>query len=63
MVGKDTFLLTDSVIKALNHWDAFSGTPKSRADRLRVQETFNAWHRATSRPLCQLSMILGVSVD
>jgi 3-methyladenine DNA glycosylase Tag len=63
MVGKDTFLLTESVIKALNHWDAFSGTPKSRADRLRVQETFNAWRRATSRPFCQLSMILGVSVD
>ena len=63
MVGKDTFLLTDSVIKALNHWDAFSGAPKSRADRLRVQETFNAWHRATSRPLCQLSMILAASVD
>ncbi len=63
MVGKDTFLLTDAVIKALNHWDAFGGVPKSRADRLRVQEVFNAWHRATSRPLCQLSMILAASVD
>jgi 3-methyladenine DNA glycosylase Tag len=63
MVGKDTFLLTDAVIKALNHWDAFGGVPKSRADRLRVQEVFSAWHRATSRPLCQLSMILAASVD
>jgi 3-methyladenine DNA glycosylase Tag len=63
MVGKDTFLLTDSVVKALNHWDAFAGTPKSKADRQRVQEAFNAWHRATSRPLCQLSMILASSVD
>ena len=63
MVGKDTFLLTDSVVKALNHWDAFAGTPKSKADRQRVQEAFNAWHRASSRPLCQLSMILAASGD
>jgi hypothetical protein len=63
MAGKDTFLLTDSVVKALNHWDAFAGAPKSKADRLRVQQVFNAWHQATSRPLCQLSMILAASVD
>jgi len=63
MVGKDTFLLTDAVVKALNHWDAFAGTPKSKADRQRVQEVFNAWHQATSRPLCQLSMILAASID
>ena len=63
MVGKDTFLLTDSVVKALNHWDAFAGTPKGKADRQRGQEAFNAWHRATSRPLCHLSMILAASVD
>jgi 3-methyladenine DNA glycosylase Tag len=43
MVGKDTFILTDAVIK--------------------VQDVFNAWHRATSRPYCQLSMILAASVD
>ena len=63
MAGKDTFLLTDSVVKALNHWDAFAGTPKTKGDRRRVQEVFNAWHQATSRPLCQLSMILAASVD
>ena len=63
MVGKDTFILTDAVVKALNHWDAFDGTPKSKADRLKVQDVFNAWHRATSRPYSQLSMILAASVD
>ena len=63
MVGKDTFILTESVIKALDHWDAFDGAPKSKADRQKVQEVFNAWHRDTSRPLCQLSMILAASVD
>jgi 3-methyladenine DNA glycosylase Tag len=63
MVGKDTFILTDAVVRALNHWDAFDGTPKSKAARQQVQEAFNAWHRASSRPLCQLSMILALSVD
>jgi 3-methyladenine DNA glycosylase Tag len=63
MAGRDTFILTDAVVKALNHWDAFAGMPKSKADRLRVQEVFNDWHRQTSRPLCQLSMILAASVD
>ncbi len=63
MAGKDTFLLTEAVIKALGHWDAFAGVPKSKADRLHVQQVFNAWHQATSRPLCQLSMILAASVD
>ncbi|MGH6920058.1 MAG: DNA-3-methyladenine glycosylase I [Geminicoccaceae bacterium] len=63
MVGKDTFILTPSVVGALNHWDAFEGTPKSKADRARVQEVFNAWVRGSSRPLCQVSMILALSVD
>jgi 3-methyladenine DNA glycosylase Tag len=63
MAGKDTFILTDAVVKALNHWDAFAGTPRSKADQLSVQEVFNDWHRQTSRPFCQLSMILAASVD
>jgi len=63
MVGKDTFILTDAVIKGLNHWDAFKGTPKSKTDRLKVQDAFNEWRRQASRPFCQLSMILAASVD
>jgi 3-methyladenine DNA glycosylase Tag len=63
MVGKDTFMLTPSVVSALNHWDAFEGTPKSKADRAKVQDVFNAWVRGSSRPLCQVSMILALSVD
>lgn len=63
MAGKDTFILTDAVVKALGHWDAFHGTPKSKADRAKVQAAFNEWHRQSSRPYCQLSMILAQSVD
>lgn len=63
MVGKDTFILTDPVVRGLNHWQAFAGTPKGKADLAAVQAMFNRWHAATGRPLCQLSQILAMSVD
>lgn len=63
MAGKDTFILTGAVIGALNHWDAFDGQPRSKADQRRVQDVFNAWRRESSRPLCQISMILAGSID
>jgi 3-methyladenine DNA glycosylase Tag len=63
MTGKDTFILSPSVVSALQHWDAFDGVPKSKADKAKVQDVFNAWHSASSRPLCQISMILALSVD
>jgi 3-methyladenine DNA glycosylase Tag len=63
MAGKDTFILTPSVVAALNHWKAFTGTPKSKADRARVQAAFNAWAGETGLPLAHLSMTLALSVD
>jgi 3-methyladenine DNA glycosylase Tag len=63
MAGKDTFILTPSVVQALNHWKAFSGEPKTKADRARVQELFNRWAATTGQPLAHLSMTLALSVD
>ena len=63
MVGKDSFILTDYVVRALNHWGAVEGPAKGKRDRARVQEVFNGWAAATGRPLSQLSMILARSVD
>jgi 3-methyladenine DNA glycosylase Tag len=67
MVGKDTFILTPSVIAALKHWEAPIGTgtgpPKNRQDRAAVQAAFNAWAAESGRPLCQLSLILAASVE
>ncbi len=63
MAGRDTFILTDTVVRALNHWGAFRGQPKGKGDRRKVQEVFNGWAQVTDRPLCQLSMILAASVD
>jgi 3-methyladenine DNA glycosylase Tag len=62
MVGKDTFVLSKSVIAALQHW-ADLPPPKNRKDRTAVQARFNAWADETGRPLSQLSLILAMSVD
>jgi len=63
MTGKDTFVLTYSVVQALQHWRAFSGEPKGKKDRARVGEIFNAWAAETGLPLAHLSVTLAVSVD
>jgi 3-methyladenine DNA glycosylase Tag len=63
MIGKDTFVLTPAVVKALDHWGAFKGEPKSKADRAAVQAIFNAWAKETRLPLAHLSMMLAASVD
>jgi 3-methyladenine DNA glycosylase Tag len=63
MAGKDTFVLTDDVVRALHRWEDLSGLPKGKAARARAQETFNRWAEESGRPLCQISMTLACSVD
>jgi 3-methyladenine DNA glycosylase Tag len=62
MAGKDTFLLTDAVVRALDHWGVLHDRPRTRGDRSRVQGQFNAWRTETGRPLAHLSMMLALSV-
>lgn len=61
MVGKDTFILTDSVVGGLKHWGAIAKPPKNRGDRAQVQSAFNGWAKESGRPLCQISLILAMS--
>jgi len=63
MAEKDTFLLTNDVIRALNRWGAYNGIPKSQKARRAVQECFNIWKQESIRPMCQLSVILALSVQ
>lgn len=63
MMGKDTFILTDFVVRGLNHWEAFDGTPKTKAAQAQLQDVFNAWHVEMGKPFSHLSMILAMSVD
>ena len=62
MVGKDTFVLSQSVIAALKHW-AELPPPKNRKDRAAAQACFNAWGAESGLPLSQMSLILALSVD
>lgn len=63
MVGKDTFLLTDWVVKALRQWDGYKDGTASKRDLHAIQARFNAWADHSGRPLCQISQILAYSVD
>src|SRR5215469_9066981 len=63
MAGKDTFILSDAVVLALNHWGAYKGEPKGKKARGEVQAIFNVWAEETKLPLAHLSMIAAVSLD
>ena len=63
MMGKDTFMPTDHVGRALAHWDAFEGGTERKTDLAKLQAVFTFWHEETGKPLCQLSQILAMSVD
>ncbi len=63
MVGKDSFNLTPYVLSALKHWSLYDGNGKSKRERAKVQEVFNALRSESGLPLCQISMTLAQSVD
>ena len=58
-----SFVLTGSVVAALQQWGAVAAPPKNRGDRAQVQAAFNAWAAESGRPLCHLSLILAASVE
>ena len=62
-VGRDTFLLTTDVVRALWREKVVKDGATSKRDLAAVQQAFNAWHEESGRPLCQLSRILAFSVD
>ena len=63
MAGKDTFILTKHVVSALNNWKIYEGEPRSMKAHKKIQDVFNQWMEESELPLCQLSMILAMSVD
>ena len=63
MAGKDTFVLSDDVVAALVAQNIVSKRPTSQRDLALVQEAFNAWQAQSGRPLCQLSMLLALTVN
>ncbi|ROO23861.1 DNA-3-methyladenine glycosylase I [Salinisphaera orenii] len=63
MAGKDTFMLTDWVVKAMAQWQAYSGKSHTRNAHAEIQALFNGWQAESDRPLCQISQILAFSID
>ncbi len=62
MAGKDTFLLSGDVGRALQAQGVVARPPKGKGDRRKAQAAFNDWAAETGRPLSQLSMILALSL-
>jgi 3-methyladenine DNA glycosylase Tag len=63
MAGKDSFLLTDWVLRALAHWGAFEGRATQRKALSAIQGVFNAWRAESGLFYCQMSQILAFSID
>ena len=63
MAGKDTFVLSDDVVAALVAQYVVTKRPTSQRDLALVQAAFNRWQAQSGRPLCQLSMLLAMTVN
>jgi len=61
MVGKDTFTMSNDVLRGLNHWCGLEDAGKNKTNRKLMQAQFNDWAEQSGRPLCELSMILALS--
>ncbi|MCG8694866.1 MAG: DNA-3-methyladenine glycosylase I, partial [Minwuiales bacterium] len=62
-LGKDSFVLSKSVVAALIEDGVVDKAPTSKSALATVQEAFNAWQTESGRPLTQISRVLALSVD
>jgi 3-methyladenine DNA glycosylase Tag len=61
-MGKDTFMLTSSVVAALTKDKVIDGSPTSKKRLAAVQAAFNSWAAETGRPMAHLSRVVAFSV-
>lgn len=62
-IGKDTFLLSGDVVRALVGQGIVDKQPSGKRALQSVQAAFNRWRAESGRPLCEISRILACSVD
>lgn len=60
--GKDTFMLSGDVTRALVGMGIVEKAPTSKKALAAVQAAFNAWREECGRPLCQISRVLACTV-
>ena len=63
MVGLDTFILTNDVVRRLVTLNIIDKNPTSKKDILTVTNTFNELREVSGRPLSHLSKLLALSLD
>lgn len=63
LVGKDTFLLTGDVVARLMASGVVDYEPTSQRDMKIVQQAFNELQQGSGRALCQLSVMLSLSIN
>src|SRR5690606_5194287 len=63
MAGKDTFVPSTDVVAALKAQGIIDKAPTSQRDQAAMQAAFNQWREQSGRPLCQLSMMLALTVN
>ena len=63
MAGKDTFVPSEDVVAALKAQQVLDKAPTSQRDQAAMQAAFNQWRAESGRPLCQLSVMLALTVN
>ncbi|TBW59145.1 DNA-3-methyladenine glycosylase I [Marinobacter halodurans] len=63
LAGRDTFLLTDDVIAALQASNVIDSKPTRKADRQAVNEAFVTWREQSGLPFAHISRMLSMTVD
>jgi 3-methyladenine DNA glycosylase Tag len=61
-LGKDSFILSRSVVQALNRAGVIDGAATSKTAQRAVQAAFNEWHRQSGESYTRISRILAMSV-
>jgi 3-methyladenine DNA glycosylase Tag len=62
-MGKDSFMLSGDVVKALVREGVIDKAPTSKKALAAVQAAFNAWCAESGRPLAHVSRVLAATVD
>ena len=60
MVGKDTFMLSDDVVRELIRYGLVDKSPTSQRDWRLIQRHFVEWSEQGGRPMCQISRLLSL---
>lgn len=60
-VGKDTFFLSNDVVRGLHHWCGLEDAAKNKTNIQKSHEVFQNWVSETGRPFSEISMILALS--